>query len=100
MSETEKKYVFETLERIEDDCFYENTINNDDATKEELYVHVLAPELEDEKSYACNMCSEIVERSVCLHYCKEYDDHVIEEEIILCKSCTEKLSRLLQEVKA
>jgi hypothetical protein len=51
----------------------------------------------------CNMCGKLIPQSVLLHYMKDYtsknkniSDDVIEEEIVLCDDCIDKLSKLLK----
>jgi DNA-directed RNA polymerase specialized sigma subunit len=66
--------------------------------KEELGVFV---ELVEQ---TCNMCGKKQHKSVLLHYLKDYtskreiiNDDCVEEDIVLCESCLDKLALLLKE---
>ena len=103
-----EQFVFETLEKTDDEDYYSNTYKHESESTvvtEDLYVYVLAPENGDKKDYTCNMCGGEVERSVCLHFVKDWEaknddglDDVVEEEVILCQDCLDKLSKLLHKV--
>lgn len=66
--------------------------------KEDLTVFV------ENVEQVCSMCGKKVPQSVLLHYWKEMDakkdfvnDDSIEEDIVLCESCLDKLALLLKE---
>lgn len=66
--------------------------------KEDLCVFV------ENVEQTCNMCGKQVPQSILLHYWKEMDkkvehveDHSIEEDIVLCEPCIDKLALLLKE---